>query len=250
MLALLLAFAGPLSGSGSVPFGLLVLCAVHVVCYVLMRNGETAILARSWLLALIVTAGLLPLLSVQSSLLREPWVDAGRGSATPVLISTFVVVLFVAVVALWCTAAFSSLPEIAVIAFLPLAMLVPGVLGIGSTIDQRAALVAVAESSLIAAGAMVLAWSLPRGPRALVPPAAFAVQVVALWLAGREPSFPETNGAIVSLMYWVTVVATAALVVVVPAASAWLRRAIVAVEEADRPRRSASDESDEGDSRG
>jgi hypothetical protein len=160
------------------------------------------------------------------------------------LISTFVVVLFVVVVAVWCMVAFSSLSEIAVVAFMPLAMLVPGVLGIGSTIDQRAALVAVAESSFIAAGATVLAWSLPRGPRLLVPPAALVVQLVALWVAGRGPSFPETNGTIVSLMYWVTVVVTAALIVALPAASAWLRRAIAAVEEAERPRRSGSGEGD------
>ncbi len=242
VLALLLAFAGPLSGSGSVPFGLLILCVLHVVCYVLTRNGDASVLARSWLLALVMTAGLLPLLTVQASLLQEPWVDTGRGSATPVVISTFVVVVFVVVVAVWCTVAYSSLTEIAVVAYLPLALLVPGVLGIGSTIDQRAALVAVAESSLIAAGAMVLAWSMPRGPRILVPPAALAVQIVALWVAGRGPSFPESSGSIVSLMYWVTIVITAALVVALPLAAAWLRRAIVAVEEAERPRRDTSGE--------
>lgn len=227
--------------------GLLILCVLDVVCYVVTRNGDAAVLARSWLLAAVMTAGLLPLLSVQSSLLREPWVDADRGSATPALIATFVVLLFVVVVAVWCVVTFSSLAEIAVVAFLPMALLVPGVLGIGSTIDQRAALVAVAESSLITAGALVLAWSLPRGPRLFVPPVAFVIQFVALWVAGRGPSFPATSGGIVSFLYWVTIIVTAALVVLLPTASAWLRRAIVAVEEADRPRQSASDE---GDSQG
>jgi hypothetical protein len=247
VLALLLAFAGPLSGSGSVPAGLLILCVLQVVCYVLTRNGDAVVLARSWLLALVMTAGLLPLLTVQASLLQEPWIDADRGSATPALISTFVVVLLVVVVAVWCLAAFSSLAEIGVIAYMPLALIVPGVLGIGSTIDQRAALVAVAESSLLAAGATVLAWSLPRNSRLLVPPAALVVQIVALWLAGRGPSYPESSGGVVSFLYWLTIVVTVALVVVLPAASAWLRRTIAAVEEADRPRQSPSGE---GESQG
>jgi hypothetical protein len=242
IVALFLAFVELLSGSGSIPVGLLILCVVHLVCYITTKNGDAAVLVRSWLIALIMTVGLLPLLSVQSSLLREPWVDADRGSATPALISTVVVVLFVVVVAIWCVVAFSSLAEIAVVAFLPLAMLVPGVLGIGSTIDQRAALVAVAESSLITAGALVLAWSLPREPRLLVPPVAFAIQLVVLWVAGRGPSFAATSGGIVSFLYWLTIVVTATLVVVLPIVTSWLRRAIVAVEEADRPRRKDSGE--------
>ncbi len=127
-------------------------------------------------------------------------------------------------------------------AFTPLALLVPGVLGIGSNIDQRAALEALAESSLFAAGAMVLAWSLPIGGRLLVPPVALAIQVAALSAAGRGPTFPETSGRIVDLLYWGTLTVTGVLVVGIPVAAAWLRRALMVQEDAERPRRRVADE--------
>jgi hypothetical protein len=240
VVALLLAFAGIVSGSGSIPVALLLLCVLQIVGYVVTRNGEAAILARSWLLALIGTAGLLPLLSLQANLLSEPYVSLSRGSATPAVISTLIVVLFVVVVAVWCAVSFSSTAEVASVAFLPMALLVPGILGLGPEIDQRAALVGLAESSLFAAGAAVLAWSLPRQTRLIVPPVALAIQLVTLALAGRGPSFPPTSGDIVKVLYWTTIVVTGALLTLLPMVSAWLHRSIAAVEEAERPRRSES----------
>jgi hypothetical protein len=236
VVALLLVFVEPLSGSGSVPYALVLLCVLQIVCYLAIRNGEAAILARSWLIVLTVTSGLLPLLSLQSELIHEQYVAWSRQSALPAAIATFAVVLFVVVAAIWCVVAFSSMPEVAEIAYLPVALIVPGILGIGTTIDQRAALEGLAESSLFAAGATVLAWSLPRAVRLIVPTLAMAVQVAALWAAGRGPSFPETSGGIVNLLYWATVVTAVALVVFVPVAAAWLQHAIAAVENEERPR--------------
>jgi hypothetical protein len=158
------------------------------------------------------------------------------------LIASLVVVLFLVVVAAWCVVAFSSVPEAAAMAFTPLALLVPGVLGIEATIDQRAALEALAVSSLFAAGVTVLAWSLPRGARSAIPPIALVVQVVVLWAAGRGPSFPETSGRIVDVLYWVTLLLTAVLVFGVPVAAARLKQAIATLEDAERPRRSGADE--------
>ncbi|MEA2531157.1 MAG: hypothetical protein QOG89_2801 [Thermomicrobiales bacterium] len=242
VVALLLAFGGPLRATGAVPFGLVFLCGLQIVGYLATRHGEAAILARSWLIALLTTAGLLPLVSLQASVLREPYVAMSRHSATPALIASMVVVLFLVVVAAWCVVAFSSVPEAAAMAFTPLALLVPGVLGIEATIDQRAALEALAVSSLFAAGVTVLAWSLPRGARSAIPPIALVVQVVVLWAAGRGPSFPETSGRIVDVLYWVTLLLTAVLVFGVPVAAARLKQAIATLEDAERPRRSGADE--------
>jgi hypothetical protein len=240
VVALLLAFAGILSGSGSIPVALLLLCVLQLVGFVVTRNGEAAILARSWLLALVATAGLLPLLALQVNLLSEPYISLGRGSATPALIATVVVLVFIMVVAIWCAVSFSSMAEVAPVAFLPLALLVPGMLGIGPAINQRTALVGLAESSLFAAGATILAWSLPRQTRLIVPPVAMAIQLVTLALAGRGPSFPPTSGDIVRVLYWMTIIVTGALLTLLPVVSAWLRRSIAAVEAAEPPPRSES----------
>lgn len=239
--ALLCAFVRPLSGSGSVPTGLLCLCVLEILGYVATRNGEVAILSKSWLIVLSSTAGLLPLVSLLASLLREPYVSLGRHSATPSIIGTFAVVLFVVVAAAWCAVALSSVPELAALAFAPMALLVPHLLGIATAVSQRTALQAVAESSLLAAGAMVLAWSLPQGVRPLVAPAALALQLAVLWAAGRGPSFPASSGGIVSLLYWVTVLVISGATVVLPIVSGWLGRAIEHAEEEKRPRRRGTD---------
>jgi hypothetical protein len=241
VVALVLAFVGPLSGSGSIPLGVFLVCVVQIVGYLATRNSDVAILSKAWLIMLVATAGLLPLVSLQASLLREPYVSMERHSATPSVIATAIVVLFLVVVAVWCIVSLWSVSEVTSLSFGPLALLVPALLGVQDTIGQRTALQALAEASLFAAGATVLAWSLPRRVRSLVPPIALATQVALLWAAGRGPSFPETNGNIVTSLYWITVIATAALIVVAPVVSASLRRAIEQLEEAERPRRRETD---------
>jgi hypothetical protein len=242
VVALLLAFAGPLSGSGSVPLGLAFLCVVQIVGYLATRNSEAAILAKGWLIALLATAGLLPLVSLQASLLREPYVSLSRHSATPAMIGTLVVVLFLVVAAVWCVVSLWSVSEIVTLTFASLALLVPAILGIRTPIGQRAALQAMAESSLFAAGALVLAWSLPRRIRLVVPPVALAIQVFVLWAAGRGPSFPASTGGIVTMLCWLTLLVTALLLVVLPFVATWLRRAIERLEEEQRPHRRATGE--------
>jgi hypothetical protein len=226
VLALLMAFARWFSGTGTLPIGLLLVCVVQICGYLVARNVDAPLLARSWLVALVTSAGLLPLLSLQVSLLHEPYVSFSRHSATPAIVATGVAVLVTVVVASWCGSASWSAPEVASITFLPAALLVPAALGIGSAVLQRTALETLAEASLFAAGAIMLAWSLPRAGRLLVPPIGFGVQTVALWLAGRGPSFPASSGGIVGTLYALTLVVTGLLVVVLPV-----------VEEGERPRR-------------
>jgi hypothetical protein len=244
VVAILLTFVRPLSGPGSVPYGLLLLCALQVVGLVATRKSDVAILSKSWSIILATTAGLLPLVTLQGSLLREPYVSLKWHSATPAIIATFVVGLCVVVLAGWCVIELSSAPEASSLAIAPPALLVLGILGVHGTIGQQTALQWIAESSLFAAGAMVLAWSLPRGTRLLVTPVALAIQVSVLWAAGRGPTFPATSGGIVTVLYWVTVLVTAATVVLVPVAAASLGRAIERIEQEQRPRRHQSGEGD------
>jgi hypothetical protein len=197
-------------------------------------------MARSWLVLVVMTGGLLPALSMLVSVLHEPYVSIGRDSATPAIIATFVVALFVSVLAFWCGTASWPIPEIAGIAFLPAALLVPAVLGIQGTATQRAALETLAEATMFAAGTTVFAWSLPRGLRLLVPPAAFGAQTLALWLAGRGPSIPASSGGIVTTLFVVTLILTGALVLALPLYAAWIKHMVERAEEMARPRRSSA----------
>jgi len=230
LLALALVFVRPLNSSAGLPFALLLICVVQVLAYLIIRRTEVAVLSRSWLISLLATAGLLPLLALKADLLREPYTLADHGGTAPVLIATLIVLLFIVVVALWSWIAHATTAELSALALLPLALLVPAALGVQSTIEQREALEVVGESALFAAGATLLAWSMPRGARLIVPPIAFLIQFIALWTAGRGPTFSESSGNIVALLYWLTMILTGVMTVVLPFAAAWLRRAIARYE--------------------
>lgn len=242
LLAIALVFVRPLNSSAGLPLALLLIGVVQVATYLIMRRSEVAVLSRSWLIVLLMTIGLLPLLALQGDLLREPYTSADRGGTGPVLLATGTTMLFLVVVAAWSLIAHATTAELSSIAFLPLALLVPAALGFQSTIEQRAALEVVSESALFAAGATLLAWSMPRGARLIVPPIAFFIQFIALWTAGRGPTFPETSGALVDLLYWLTMFTTGTITLTLPIASSWLRRTIARVEEEDRARRQSSND--------
>lgn len=236
-LALIFANIPTLSGTGALPAGLLLLAGVHTAGYLITRGEDSAALSRAWLAGLVAVVGVLPLLALQQALLREPYVAVSRGTASPAIAATAMVVLVLFVVAGWCAVSSWAAPEEASLVFLPVALLVPGVIGIRGTIGQRSALEALAEASLLAAGATVIAWSLPRGARPMVAPIALAVQFIALWIAGRGPSFQPTSGRVVPALYTVMLVVTVVLTVGVPLLAVWVRRMVMKAEAPRRPRR-------------
>ncbi|GIW04167.1 MAG: hypothetical protein KatS3mg059_0787 [Thermomicrobiales bacterium] len=235
-LALIFAFVPALSGSGSVPVGLLLVAGIQTAGYLLTRGEETTALSRAWLVGVIIVVGVLPLLSLQQALLREPYVALSRGTAAPAVAATSVVVIVLLVVAAWCAVSFWPAPEEASLVFMPVALLIPGVIGMRGALPQRSALEAVAEATLLAAGATAIAWALPRGARPMVAPVALAIQFVALWLAGRGPTFQPTSGQIVPALYTVLLVVTVALTVGTPLLAVWIRRLVVRAEPPRRPR--------------
>jgi hypothetical protein len=242
-LALVFAFLGPLSGGTGTPIALVILVLIQVVGYVVTRRGRTLPLSRSWIVMLLTTVGMTPLLAIQSDLLHEEYVALSSHSATPAILSTLIVIFVMVVAAAWCAGSLWGMAEHTSVVFAPLALLVPGILGITGDISQQDVLLALAESCLLAAGMTALAWSLSTGPRLLVPAIAFAGQFLALWFAGRGPSFPDSSGGIVRFLYFVTLLATLGLVLILPFAAVWLKSGMEQLEE-ERPRRRGAGEGD------
>jgi hypothetical protein len=240
---LLFAFVGLLSGGHGAPIALILIALMQVSGYLITRRDKLQPLSRSWVIMLLTTVGMTPLLAIQSDLLHEEYVALSSHSATPAILSTLIVLFVMIVGAAWCAGSLWAMAEHAAVVFAPLALLVPGILGIAGDINQQDALLALAESSLLAAGMTALAWSLSTGPRLLVPALAFCGQFVALWAASRGPSFPDSSGGIVRFLYFLTIFVTLSLVVILPFAAVWLKAGMEQVEETDRPRR----RTDEGD---
>lgn len=71
----------------------------------------------------------------------------------------------------------------------------------------------------------------------MVAPIALAAQFIALWIAGRGPSFQPTSGRIVPALYTVMLIVTVVLTVSVPLLAVWVRRLVMKAEAPRRPPR-------------
>ncbi|CAN5778204.1 hypothetical protein BH20CHL3_BH20CHL3_10290 [soil metagenome] len=202
--------------NGGVPLAVIAVLAVQLVGYAATRAVEPASLGRAWLVGLVTAVIALPIFAIQLTLAREPYAGTTYGSSAPLIAATAAVALTLVLTALLLAIVSHDAPEEAALLFMPLALLIPAVIGIRSEVAEVAAIRALAESSLVAAGASVIAWSLPRATRPLIAPAAMAVQFILLWMMGRGPSFSSTSGELAPLALGGQLALAVILVVAVP----------------------------------
>ncbi len=225
VLATVLWFLTPLPGAGPSPAPLFVIAIVQIAAIFLTRDDRPAPLHLPWLTHLAATVGLLPLLAIQVSLLREPYVALSEGSAWPVIVATVVALGFAIVLAVATAVRFWRQPDQASLVFLPAALLIPAAIGQRAEITISRALTILAIAMLIGAMATVLAAPMALVWRLVVPPAALGFEIIFLWIAGYGPVFHHTSGAIVRLLYLMLLFGTIILVISVPLIAIWLRRA-------------------------
>jgi hypothetical protein len=223
LLAFLASLTPILSGGGSVPRGLLLIALVQVIAASLLHATDQTSLMHSWTATLISSAVLVPLLALQVTLLREPYVSWSRGSASPSMVATLIVAMVLTVGAVWAVAVSWSEPDVAGLLFMPQAMVVPAMVGMRNSIQLQPALEMLGRVLLLTAMAMAVAWILPSATRVLVPPFAVAIEFVLLWVTGYGPWFHETSGDIVRILYSVMLALAVVLVVAVPFVALWLK---------------------------
>ena len=150
LLTAALSFAGaagalPLPiGSEPVRIGLIVLALVVGI-------GLTVALDRPgarpyWQITLLVTLVLMPVVALQASASRVPFVAISKGSAGPLL--WFTLATLIALTGLWLFASFQSdqVPENGALLFLPAAVLVPAILGAPGSLDETSALTMLGDA--------------------------------------------------------------------------------------------------------
>ena len=103
-----------------------------------------------WQMTLLVTLILMPVVALQASASRVPFVAISRGSAGPLLWLT--VATCISLFGLWLFAAHQSnqAPENGSLLFLPAAVLVPAILGAPGSLDETSALSMLGEACLVA----------------------------------------------------------------------------------------------------
>lgn len=224
VLAVVLWLLSPLPGAGPSPAPLFIIALALIVAILATRDDRPATVALPWLTHLAASVGLLPLLAIQVSLLREPYVALGEGSAWPAVIATVVALGFAVVLAVSTTVRFWRQPDQAALVYLPSAMLIPAAIGQRSEITINTALSILAFTMALGAVATVIAAPMPLGMRLLVPPIALAFEIVILWATDRGPVFHPTSGGVVRVLYLALLFGAIALLLTVPVLAVWLRR--------------------------
>ena len=215
--------------SAPVRIGLVVLALVAGI-------GLTVALDRPgprpyWQMTLAVSLVLMPVVALQASASRVPFVAISRGSAGPLLWFTFATCLVLA--GLWLFASFQSeqVPENAALLFLPAAVVVPAMLGAPGSLDETSALTMLGEGSLVAGVTIFLALLSPARWRPLAGAVGLGAQFVLLWILGRGPVIGQDGGTVVPASAALLLALTTLLTVLAPLGALFSRRFLQTVEE-------------------
>jgi hypothetical protein len=184
-----------------------------------------------WQMTLLVTLVLMPVVALQASASRVPFVAISRGSAGPLLSLT--VATCITLFGLWLFAAHQSnqAPENGSLLFLPAAVLVPAILGAPGSLDETSALSMLGEACLVA-GVWIFALSLaPASWRPMAGGVALGAQFVVLWMIGRGPVIGHDGGTVVPASAALLLALTTLLTVLTPLGALFSRRFVQTVEE-------------------
>lgn len=204
------------SAASTAPRGMLALLFLQLAGLLVSRALQAPALMLSWTACLFVSSLLAPILALQVTMLREPYVSLARHSAMPALFATFVAAVVVIFGAVWCVVVAWSEPDQASLLFMPLALLWPAMIGIGGVVSQRSALLTLGAVSLICACATALAVLLPPFTRIFVPAGALGVEFIILWSTGHDPAIQPTSGGVVRAVYVFSLVLAVLLTVAAP----------------------------------
>lgn len=171
----------------------------------------------------------LPVFGVLAASLRVPFVSIGWGSARSAVWLTIAALAVLLGLAVATALLAADTPEHASLLFVPVAVLPPIMLGLPGAIGERSALVALVETSTIAALAIFFGSVLPRGARPLVGSVALGTQFIALWILGYTPTFQPGQGRIVAILASSVLVVTAIAIVAVPVVALLARQLVHAI---------------------
>jgi len=184
-----------------------------------------------WQMTLLVTLILMPVVALQASASRVPFVAISRGSAGPLLWLTLATCL--TLFGLWLFAAHQSdqAPENGSLLFLPAAVLVPAILGAPGSLDETSALSMLGEACLVAGVWIFVLLLGPASWRPMAGAIALGAQFVVLWMIGRGPVIGHDGGTVVPASAALLLTLTTLLTVLTPLGALFSRRFVQTVEE-------------------
>jgi hypothetical protein len=207
-----------------------------VVLALMIGIGLTVVMDRPgprpyWQMTLLVTLVLMPVVALQASASRFPFVAISRGSAGPLLWLTLATC--VTILGIWLFAAHQSdqTPENGSLLFLPAALLVPAILVAPGSLDETSALSMLGEACLVAGVWIFVALLAPANWRPLAGAIALGAQFVVLWMLGQRPVIGHDGGTVVPASAVLLLALTTLLTVLTPLGALFSRRFFQTVEE-------------------
>lgn len=179
---------------------------------------------RAALINIATMAIVFPVLVVRQSVVRIPFVDGGNGTLLAPSIATAAVILLLVGLGVACAVLSQEDPEYSGINFLPAAMMVPLMAGQAEITSLSHALLLTVGIFTICALLTILASMLPASYASLVAPATIGLEFVLLTLFRDASIFPTGAGSTAKVLFFVIVVATVALAILVPMLSVWVRQ--------------------------
>lgn len=209
------------------PLGVPLWAAGVFIPTVLFAWLADAILHPHWrrvaLINIVTMATAFPMLVVRQSVLGIPFVDQGNGTLLAPTVATAAVILVLILLAVTCAVLSQEDPEYAGVVFMPAALLVPFLAGQTEILGLADGLIICAGIFLTSALLTVLASMLPGIYPALVAPLAIAVEFILLTLVREASIFPIGAGTAAKVLFFVVVIVTVALSIIVPLLSQWIR---------------------------
>lgn len=220
------------------PLGLPLWAAGVFVPTVLLALLANATLHPHWrrtsLVNLATMAAVFPTLVVRQSVLRIPFVDGGNGTLMAPTIATAAVIVVLVLLAGTSAVLSQEDPEYAGVVFLPAALMVPFLAGQTELLSLRSGLLICAGIFFTGAVLTVVASMLSGSYPALIAPLAIAVEFILLTLVRETSIFPLGAGTAAKILFFIVVIVTVALSIVVPLLSLWIRQVTRIAQVASR----------------
>ena len=216
------------------PVTLLLVVVVQLVGYVIARSNGLWPWSRAFLVNAAIVVALLPLLAIQASTTRAPYVSTDLSTDRPAIIATVAAVAGLVVLAVAVVGIGWEAPSDSALLFLPGGLLVPALLGTAYEASEDDVARLLAEVFIFTAVATFAATLAPPLLASLVGVGTLAAYFGLLLVADRGPTKEPTSGEIARILDGSLVAVTMALTVVVPLAAAGVRRVMREVHAAER----------------
>ncbi|HEV2108656.1 MAG TPA: hypothetical protein VGR16_10375 [Thermomicrobiales bacterium] len=211
-------------GTNALPVTMLGLFVFQVAGLTMARGVGYLEWAPVWLILVAALGVLAPLLALQALFGGAPFVSVELASAGPFVASTLGVGLALLAVTLGVALLSREEPERASILFLPVALLVPALLGMSPDVVTNGVLKPLGTALLAAGVWSLVAWLAPRGIWLLTTPIALAAELILLLVTDGGPRAGEQAGTVVAVGYGSVLALTVIAGVSIPLLARWTGR--------------------------